>query len=75
LCYYRSICKLQPHVLPGESTMCLICLDFKLGKLTRAEALRNAREFIETGATTTEHLEEIRKLVDEEPIQGPVQKP
>ncbi len=55
--------------------MCLICLDFKLGKLTRAEALRNAREFIETGATTTEHLEEIRKLVDEEPIQGPVQKP
>jgi len=55
--------------------MCLICLDFKLGKLTRAEALRNAREFVETGTTTTEHLEEIRKLVEEDASQGPVQKP
>ena len=49
--------------------MCLICIDFKLGKLTRAEALRNAREFVETGATTKEHLEEIRQLVDEDSSQ------
>jgi len=43
--------------------MCLICIDFKLGRLTANEAMRNAREFVDTGSVPPEHMAEIEQLV------------
>lgn len=50
--------------------MCLVCIQWELGKLTNEEARRNVGEFINVGTETKEELEHylelVRKLQEDE---------
>lgn len=50
--------------------MCIICVEFELGKLTPREAVRAMGEFKNTGAITEEHADELAEKIEEEYNKG-----
>lgn len=46
--------------------MCVICLDFQMGKLSKFEARRNLLEFVRTETIDTTHMFEVVDLIEGE---------
>lgn len=51
--------------------MCIICIDFEAGKLTRYEASRALSEFVQSGQIDLEHADTIWKKLTTETEEDP----
>lgn len=45
--------------------MCVICIDYQLGKLTRNEARRALLEFISSDEIDTKHIMEVAQIIED----------
>ena len=60
------LANLHTLIIRGEgSFICIICLDYQMGKLTKREARRALMEFISSEEIDAKHIMEVAQIIED----------